>query len=848
VNRLAVRGILSRKLRTILTALAIVFGTAMVCATLVLTSTATRGFESWFQEADRGSDVIVSGKLAVRSADRATDAPAVPARLVAEIRTIPGVAAVGGAVEGTAKLVDRSGKTLGIEGYPKLGLSVPQPGLTGVHLVSGRWPRAGEVAIDRFSASDARVGIGDGIDVSTSHPTKRYRVVGLVQLADVGVSGATISVFDTRTAHSILDRPGQVDTIRVRAAEGVSASELVRRVEAANLKSPVALRVETAGEHVDRTMHEELGFIDIFRYVMLAFGGVALLVGAFIIYNTFAITVAQRVRELALLRCLGATRRQTIVSVLTEGLVIGAVASLIGTGLGIALGAGLIKLFNAADMTIPEVPIALTPATLLPSVIVGIVITLVAALVPAARAGRVAPAVSLREAVAPRNQPRRRSLIAGLTALAMAGSALALGTLGDPGSVGARLLLIAVGTIGLFGSIAALASRLVPLLVAVIAWPLRRIAGVPGSLAADNASRLPGRTAATAAALMIGVALASFMAIFANVMAGSQADQLEKRVRADYVVSSTEYYGAFDSAVARRIASVPGVAAVAQEADEISRAGKGAHIAMGVDPATFGRAYNLDWKQGSNATLTGLGAQDAVMEESIAQAEGLQVGDRFPVTTPTGRTTTLTLRGTYADNAFAAGYLMPISTWRSLFGQATDTAIYVVREPGAPLEGVEAAVRSSISGWAGLRVQSHADLRAEYDADAQDVTSMFYAMLALSVIISIFGVVNTLALSVLERTREIGLLRAVGSSRRQVRRMVRYEGVITTLIGAALGLALGVFLAGITTAAIDGAQFSVPSGQLLVMAIIAGVLGVIAAVAPARRATRLDVVGALGFE
>ena len=279
--------------------------------------------------------------------------------------------------------------------------------------------------------------------------------------------------------------------------------------------------------------------------------------------------------------------------------------------------------------------------------------------------------MSLRDSVAGRSRPRRRSLVAGLAALALAGTALSVGTLGDPGSVGARLLLIALGTIGLFGSIAALASRLVPVLVAVLAWPMRRFSGVSGSLGADNASRLPARTAATAAALMIGVALASFMAIFANVMAGTQSQQLDKSVRADYVVTSTTDYQPFDRSIARRIASVPGVAAVAEDAEEISRAGKGAHVAIGVDPATLGRAYNLDWRQGSDATLAGLGPKDAVMEETIARAEGLKVGDRFPVETPAGRHATLTLRGTYHDDAFAAGYLMRLSTWRSLFGKTT---------------------------------------------------------------------------------------------------------------------------------------------------------------------------------
>ena len=455
----------------------------------------------------------------------------------------------------------------------------------GLRLVSGRWPHAGEVAIDRFTASDAHFRIGDGIGVATSHPTRRYRIAGLVQLADVGTSGATIAVFDTKTAQAILDRPGQVDTIRVRAEDGVSPAELVRRVEAADLTSPVALRVETAHDHVERTMHEQLGFIDIFRYVLLAFGGVALLVGSFIIYNTFAITVAQRVRELALLRCLGATRRQALVSVLAEGLVIGTVASAHRHGRRHRARSGPDRALQRDGPDDPGGADRTHAGD--------------ASAEPDRRhrhhAGRGARPGAARQ---PRRTGREPARLRGRSQRAAAPLArrrphvarpgrlgARLGTIGDPGSVGARLLLIAAGTIGLFGSIAALSSRLVPLLVTVLAWPMRRISGVPGSLAAQNASRLPGRTAATAAALMIGVALASFMAIFANVMAGSQTRQLDKSVRADYVVQSSEYYGAFDKGIARRIASVPGVAAVAEEADEISLAGKGSHIAIGVNPA-----------------------------------------------------------------------------------------------------------------------------------------------------------------------------------------------------------------------------------------------------------------------
>ncbi len=842
------RGLRTRKLRTLLTAVAVVLGVAMVTGTLVLGATAKRGFTGYFQERNSGSSAVITGQLAVKDGDRGTPPPPLPVRVVDEIAAVPGVALAEGRIEDQAQLIDRNGKVLGSDGPPKLAYSVLDGRLTGLDLSDGRWPHAGEVAIDATTAAQAGLGIGDEIDVATRKPTERYRISGLVRLGDIGTAGATFTVFDLATAQRLFDRPGEVDAIRVAAQPGVSDAEVVRRIEAAGLTTDVPLRVETAKANADRTMREEAAFVDYLRYFLLAFAGIAVFVGAFIIFNTFSITVQQRTRELAVLRSIGATRRQVLGSVLLEAGLLAVVASLVGVVAGIAIASGILALFQALDLKLPTVPLVLTTGTLLPGFVVGAVVTVLAGVVPAIRATRIAPTAAMREAGPSTRPPRKRSLVIGLGLLALSITAMGVGLIARPGGPDDRLLLVVLGALTLFMGTAVLASRLVSPLAVLLGWPMRRMGGAAGQLATENTRRDPGRTAVTAAALMIGVSLVAFISIFLAAVADSQSDEVDRRLPAELVVTSSMWLGAIDPGVGERIADVPGVASVAAVPSEISLVDGNRHVAYGVDPASFPRAYDFDWVHGDDALARNLGARDALMEDSIATADGIAVGDAFEVTSPAGDTATFTLRGTFTDESTLAGYVVRQDAFNALFPGVDPSTVLVSLQPGAGIDTTKAAVESATTSWQGLLVQSHADLRAQIQQDVASITALVDGMLALSILISLFGIVNTLVLSIMERTRELSMLRAVGASRRQVRRMVRYESVITTLIGTTLGLGLGTLLAFLCIRAIDGVSFALPVVHLAVVVGVAAVLGVLAAVFPARRASRLDPLAGLQYE
>jgi len=420
--------------------------------------------------------------------------------------------------------------------------------------------------------------------------------------------------------------------------------------------------------------------------------------------------------------------------------------------------------------------------------------------------------------------------------------------LGDPGSTSSRLLLIAAGSLLLFLATAMLAGRLVRPLVALFGLPIRRL-GVPGQLASENAVRNPGRTASTSAALMIGLALVAFMAIFASAVNAVENRDIDRHLAADYMVQTKSFGGTFDRSLEQRVAAVPGVAYATPARQDLSLVDGHRHVAFGVDPQRFAGGYRFRWEQGSDAVLRGLGPRDVVMEKTVASRAGLHVGSRFAVTTAQGRHATLTVRGTFVDDNLVTGYLMPIASFRTLFHEQDDSFLLVGRRPGTSLASVQAAIDRAAAPFSNVRVSSAADLKRANDADTQNVIVLFDALLALSILISLFGIVNTLVLSIMERTRELGMLRAIGASRRQVRRMVRYESVFTTLIGAAFGLGLGLFLAFMVIQAIgSGMRFTLPIGQLAAFVVVAIVLGVAAAVFPARRAARLDVLEALAYE
>jgi putative ABC transport system permease protein len=852
MTSLVFKGMAARKLRTVLTAIAIVLGAAMVTGTLIVGHTVKGGFHEWYTQANGKSAAVITGHLTVRdsNADVATPTPPLASSLVEQVRQVPGVAHAEGLVQGNAIVIDRSGNEIGGAGPPSLVSStITDPALTPLHLVDGRMPSKGnEIAIDTWSASQAKTQIGGTIKLATETPTRTYRVVGLIKFSGIGTDGATFSVVTPTTAREILDRRNQVDRVQIAAAPGTTPAQLVANLKAAHLGSPVALDILTAKADGLATEKRDGAFVDIIQTILLAFGGIALLVGSFVIFNTFSITVAQRTRELALLRTLGAARRQVLTSVILEAAIVAVIASAIGTTLGIAIAAALFTLFTAAGSTLPVVALVLTPGTLVPGFVLGVMVTLIASIVPAVRATRVSPTTALREAAGAERKPGKVSLVASFVLLASAAASLGYGVLGNPSSANTRLLLIGVGSLTLILGTAASASRLVGPIVRVTGSPMRRFGGLPGTLASENARRNPGRTATTSAALMIGIAVVAFFAIFAYAITGNNNHELQKHVRSTYVVAPTADGAKIDGAVAGQIARLPGVASVSAVSREVAQInGKQAHATFGVNPKTFLSSYRFVWKHGSDAVVTALGAHDALMTDTIATDEHVRVGQTFSLRTPAGTKAEFRLVGTFDDQRYLGGIVIPKSTWHSLFESADASMILANLEPGSDALTTEAAIRTNLERHHGVRVQSHDEIQAANQADSDKIVALVDAMLALSLIISLFGIVNTLILSVLERTREIGLMRAVGASRRQVRRAVRYESVLTAYVGGVLGLGLGVAVAALVVHALK-MPFSVPVGQLIPLVSVCTIAGILAGALPARRASRLNVLDALAHD
>jgi putative ABC transport system permease protein len=586
------------------------------------------------------------------------------------------------------------------------------------------------------------------------------------------------------------------------------------------------------------------------KILLLVFGGVAVVVGAFTIYNTLSITVAQRSRELALLRALGATRRQVLRSVVVEALAIGTVASAIGVAAGLGLAKLLNSVFASAGVELPSTSTVFGARTIIVSLAVGIIVTVVAGLGPALRATRVSPVTAMREgADIPAGRIGRRApLFAAITGV-LALAVLGLGMFAPRIDADGRLALLAPGALLLFIAVALISPRLVPRLASVLGRPGQRIAGAAGGLARRNAMRNPGRTAATAAALMIGIALVAFSAVVGQGMRESTKGALAEQVRADYVIVGQDGWSPIDPDAAKAAGEVPGVQVSTGLVQDQGRAFGDKISVDGVDEKRIASVFGFDWEQGSDAAYAELASGGAIVTDKFAEDHSLAVGDRFEVTSIKGDELGLSVAGVSKPDKFN-----PLGTGEVTIGRsAYDRSFNAERERYAfvATDGAsQPALEKALAPFPDVKLQSKSEFQTDQSAWVDQILGIFYVLLGLAVIVSLFGIVNTLALSVLERTRELGMLRAIGMSRRQVRRMIRHESVVTALIGAVLGIAVGVFLAGLATTALsdEGLRFAVPVGSLLAFTIVAAVAGVLAAMGPARRASRLDVLKALQYE
>ena len=852
--RFALRSLAGRKLRTALTALAIVLGVAMMSGAYVLTDTIDRGFDAIFVESYAGTDAVVTGKDAgIDFEGESAQLPPIPEDTLERVRGVEGVEVATGLVQDDqTKVLLPDGEPIDTGGAPSLAFGIDTAPeyerFNPLSIVEGRWPAGPvQVAIDEATADDEALGIGDRIGVASLGRTRQFEIVGVARYGEVSsLGGAIFTIFDVPTAQRLLDKHEQLDSVQIAAAAGTTPDEVSESVQSELGRS---FTVRTGVEQADEASGEITTFTTIIRYFLLSFAGIALFVGAFVIFNTLSITVAQRMREFATLRTIGATRRQILRSVILEALVIGLGASIVGLFGGLGLAVGLNRLFKALNLDLPQTETVFATRTIVVSLLVGTVVTLVAGLFPAIRATRVPPIAAVREgATMPRGRFARFTPYVSAVIVALAVVALGVGSLSDGIAIGDRFALLGAGVLALFLGTAMLSSRLVRPLVRVVGMPARRLGGAAGQLAEGNAQRNPGRTASTAAALMIGIALVTFVSVLADGLRVSNSDAIERQIQADLVVTSQDGYSEFPAAAGNAVDGIDGIESVSNVRQDVAEIEGGGAALTGLDEG-INQLYDFEWEEGSNDVLAQLGDDGAVVPNNVAEDKDIAVGDSIEVRTPDNTRKDFVVRGIYEGSPF-----YPLLGTASISQESFDTLYerprnrFTLIDVAAP----EAAtsVEDALQGFPDTRVQTRSEWIDKEDQEIQQFLLLLYVLLALSVIISLFGMVNTLALSVFERTRELGMLRAVGLTRRQTRRMVRHESVITALIGATLGLPLGILLAALVTRALGqfDLRFALPVGQLVLLTVVAVVAGLLAAITPARRAAKLDPLRALQYE
>jgi putative ABC transport system permease protein len=846
MKNVALRGMTGRKLRTILTMLSIVLGTAMISGTFILRDQITGAYGSLISDSNKGTDVLLKKKTAFTTEDATTAGP-IPDSLVQTVSAVPGVARAEGQIEASASVVVDGRFDDATSAGVASAVSSPF-GQVFDYETGGAPSQTGQVAVNEKLADDESLKVGDRIQISTTHGLEPATLTGTFTYAGKkSINGSAVVMTTFADAQSWFDREGKTSTIHVAADSGVSPTELKNRIQAA---VPKDVEVQTGTEAVaDQTDQAAGGINDFLTPLLLAFAGAAVFVGAFIIFNTFSITVAQRVRELAMLRTIGASRRQVLGSVLLEALVIGLVGSLVGVLAGIGFAVVLTWGFGALGLPLPTSSLHIPTIAVVLPLAVGTSIALLSAVGPAFRATRVPPIAALREGaeLPPSKFARFTPWLAGL--LGIGGLLLMAQGIFGGGATTTVLAAMAGGAMLVFIAVAMLSKYIVRPLARVIGWPVEALSNTSGRLARENALRNPGRTAVTSAALMIGVGLVVFVGVFVNGFKESFLGALDRSLTSDLIIQSDS--NPLPVAAAGTVAAVPGVAASSGlEFTQVEVGGGGQENVNGIDPTTVGKVYTFDWIQGgSDKLLTDFTGNEALLEQDFAKSHNLAVGDSFKVTSSEAVSMRLRVVGVYKDPVLISGFSIPNATLEKLSSQHDLGVLLVSYENGAPAS-TEAAVKHALNQYPQAKVRTNSEYKTFTEHQVNQLLALLYVLLGMSVIISLFGIVNTLALSVFERTREIGMLRAIGMTRGQLRRVVRYEALITAVIGGLLGIGIGVLFGWMVSKGLEdqGVVFAPPYVQLLIALVVAGLAGVAAAILPARRAAGLNILDALKYE
>jgi putative ABC transport system permease protein len=848
MTRMALRGLFARKLRTALTGFAVVIGVAFVAGTFIFTDTINASFDDLFERVSKGVDVNVTANQPVEGDFGGRIQPLPPGTLE-KVESAPGVEAVQPRLETQVTIFDKDGDPIGGNGPPSIVFSTNAERFDPQTYEEGeRADEPGQVTLDQATADHYDFHVGDKLKIAGRAPAQDYELVGISKLGDQKSLGIKSMSMPLEEVQKIADRPGELTEIAVAAENGTSAEQLK-----ANISRVLggSAEVRTGQEQADKAaadITDSLGFLTI---ALLVFAGIAVFVGGFLIFNTFQVTVAQRSREFALLRTLGASRRQVLNSVLVETLVIGFVASVLGILGGLVIAPGLRSLLASVGIELPSTSTVIEPRTIIVGLAVGMVATLVSGLVPARRATQVEPVEAMREAITPGvRRVSHKRVVTSFAVTALGLVALLVGLFGADGSAAASLL--GLGVIVMMFGVALLAPVLVRPLARFIGAPLERMQGMTGRLARENAERQPQRTAITASALMIGLALVVFTAIFAAGISGSVDKVVDEQFsRTALFVTHDDGFSPISPEVADRLRGVEGVQVVSpMRFDQANiRGGGDSQNASGIDPKTITSVFDPELEKGGPDTFANLRNDQVLADDGWAKSHGFKLGDTIHVTTPKGAQVDYELVGTYDNQLDVLGKIVVTNESMTKDWNQPDDTFILVGGRGSP-DTLEKEAKGALTDYPIAKVQTLSQFKDESADQVNQLLGLVFGLLALSVIVALLGIVNTLALAVHERTRELGLLRAVGMSKRQVRRMVRAESVITALIGAVLGLVLGIVFAVIVSRPLeaDGFVLTFPVVTLIAVTILAAIAGVIAAIPPARRASKVDVLRAVTTE
>ena len=854
------RSLWSHKRRLISTVIAIMLGVAFMAGTLVLTSTINKIFDDLFASTNQNTDAVIRGVVRFKDQQTGTVRAKLDESLLAKVKAVDGVAnAVPIKSNISLTLLDKNGDAIGGQGPPTFVDSwVSDPKLSTYRIAEGRAPsKLGEAVVDRATATSAKFEVGDTIELISPQGREKLKLVGIARFGDADSAGGVTFVGTTlEQAQTYANDLGRLDQIDVRGDGTLSPEKVVANLKAANLGKK--LDIVTGRQAADEQANEIKDAFGFFSTILLVFAAIALFVGTFIISNTFGILIAQRTKELALLRAIGASRSQVLGSVLIEAGLVGLVSAILGFVAGVGLAFLAFAGLRAGGLDLPTTGLSVTPSTAITAIIVGLVVTAASAIIPAIRATRVPPIAALRDVAVDTSGRSRGRAIAGVLMIVVGALMTVPAFKPDPPS--SAIKGIGLGLALILGAVLVLGPVIAKPLSRMVGWPLPAIKGVTGRLARENAMRSPRRTASTASALIIGVTLVGFITVFAASAQTSISKSVSGGFKGEYIVQPANLNGnvsGVPTATTDKIAAVKGVDAVAGVKVTIGEAkidnGRTAtgRIA-GIDPITYRKVFDVTMDEGQ---LDGLAADEMVIDGQLARDKDIKVGNKVTITSLDDKTATYKVVGIGDDLAIVTLYGLQFVTSDAGFARIstapTDFLIGISLSPGTSVEGSRADLKAPLKDFPTMKLQDRDQFTGTLVAQIKALLNVIYGLLAVSIIIALIGIANTLSLSINERTRELGLLRAMGMTRSQLRSTVRWEAVIVALMGTTIGLILGLGLSWILVKALASQgidTFTVPVTGLVIEVVFGAGLGIMASLNPARRAAKLNVLDAISTE